>query len=99
VIVAALYRALRVPNSTRASCGAGHIADRVKLDWLIGPHTRYFVREMRILAYAQLLESYQSVQLTSMAQAFGVSTDFLDMYVVRTSSLSGSHTRAHKQTD
>ncbi|KAG1643279.1 hypothetical protein G6F44_003980 [Rhizopus delemar] len=42
------------------------------------PHMRYYVREMRILAYAQLLESYRSLTVTSMAQAFGVSKDYID---------------------
>jgi len=42
------------------------------------PHMRYYVREMRIIAYAQLLESYRSLTLESMANAFGVSEDFAD---------------------
>ena len=41
-------------------------------------HARYYVREMRILAYAQLLESYRSLTLESMSTAFGVSIDFID---------------------
>lgn len=42
------------------------------------PHMRFYVREMRIAAYAQLLESYRSLTVTSMAQAFGVSEDYID---------------------
>lgn len=42
------------------------------------PHVRILIRELRVLAYSQFLESYKSVRLTSMAQAFGVSVDFLD---------------------
>jgi len=45
---------------------------------LLSPHTRYYVREMRILAYAQLLESYRSLTLESLSGAFGVSVDFVD---------------------
>ncbi|KIO04242.1 hypothetical protein M404DRAFT_40047, partial [Pisolithus tinctorius Marx 270] len=45
---------------------------------LLSPHTRYYVREMRILAYAQLLESYRSVTLESLGGAFGVSVDYID---------------------
>ncbi|CAG8500168.1 1435_t:CDS:2 [Cetraspora pellucida] len=41
-------------------------------------HLRYYVREMRIIAYAQLLESYRSLTMESMANAFGVSEDFID---------------------
>lgn len=35
---------------------------------------------MRILAYAQLLESYRSLTLDSLARSFGVSVDFVDRY-------------------
>lgn len=46
------------------------------------PHMRYYTREMRIQAYAQLLESYRSLTVTSMAQAFGMSEDYIDKYDV-----------------
>eukprot|EP00743_Colponemidia_sp_Colp-15_P001338 GILK01001465.1.p1 GENE.GILK01001465.1~~GILK01001465.1.p1 ORF type:complete len:420 (+),score=83.23 GILK01001465.1:82-1260(+) len=55
-----------------------HIMDQVRRDRYFSPHTRYFVREMRIVAYSQFLESYKSVKVASMAQAFGVTPDFLD---------------------
>ncbi|KIJ54737.1 hypothetical protein M422DRAFT_63995 [Sphaerobolus stellatus SS14] len=42
------------------------------------PHARWYIREMRIRAYAQLLESYSSLTLKSMALAFGVSEEFID---------------------
>ncbi|CAO3588158.1 unnamed protein product [Absidia cylindrospora] len=42
------------------------------------PHIHYYVREMRIVAYAQLLESYRSLTITSMAQAFGVTEEYID---------------------
>ncbi|THH13836.1 hypothetical protein EW146_g6437 [Bondarzewia mesenterica] len=45
---------------------------------LLAPHTRYYVREMRILAYTQLLESYRSLTLESLSAAFGVSVEFVD---------------------
>ena len=41
-------------------------------------HRSWFVREMRLRAYQQLLQSYRVVGLKTMAQAFGVSIDFLD---------------------
>ncbi|KZW00236.1 PCI-domain-containing protein [Exidia glandulosa HHB12029] len=50
---------------------------------LLRAHARYYVREMRILAYAQLLESYRSLTLESMARAFGVSVDFIDNELAR----------------
>ncbi|KAF8470427.1 PCI-domain-containing protein [Russula ochroleuca] len=45
---------------------------------LLAPHARFYVREMRILAYAQLLQSYSSLTLDSLAHAFGVTVDFVD---------------------
>jgi len=49
---------------------------------LLAPHARFYVREMRILAYAQLLQSYSSLTLDSLAHAFGVTVDFVDKYVI-----------------
>ena len=54
----------------------------LKPNRLLAPHTRYYVREMRILAYNQLLESYRSLTLDSLARSFGVSIDFVDKYVL-----------------
>lgn len=55
----------------------------LKEDRLFAPHYRYYVREMRILAYAQLLESYQSLTLNYMAEAFGVTVNFIDQELSR----------------
>lgn len=41
-------------------------------------HSNYFLREMRCKAYAQLLESYKSLSLKSMARNFSVTEEFLD---------------------
>ena len=41
-------------------------------------HRAWFVREMRLKSYQQLLQSYRVVGLQTMAKAFGVSVDFLD---------------------
>lgn len=41
-------------------------------------HRGWFVREMRLRAYQQLLQSYKVVGLQSMANEFGVTIDFLD---------------------
>lgn len=59
------------------------ITEELKEDWMLAPHAEYFCREMRVRAYAQLLESYRSVQLDSMAKAFGVSVEFLDKELAR----------------
>lgn len=53
----------------------------LKPNRILAPHTRYYIREMRILAYNQLLESYRSLTLESLARSFGMSIDFVDKYV------------------
>jgi len=54
------------------------IAGAINSDDYIHAHYRYFLREVRIVAYSQFLDSYKSVTLANMATAFGVTTDFLD---------------------
>lgn len=48
---------------------------------LLSVHARYYVREMRIKAYAQLLESYRSVTMKNLCDAFGVGEEFMDACV------------------
>jgi len=57
---------------------AEKVETEMKHDRYLSAHYRYYVREMRILAYTQLLESYRSLTLDYMARAFGVSVDFID---------------------
>lgn len=45
---------------------------------LLAPHRAYYVKEMRIKAYAQLLESYRSLTLERMCRSFGVGEEFMD---------------------
>ncbi|XP_023213395.1 26S proteasome non-ATPase regulatory subunit 6-like [Centruroides sculpturatus] len=60
-----------------------NVETMLKRDRLLAPHYRYYVREMRILAYTQLLESYRSLTLQYMAVAFGVSVEFIDRELAR----------------
>ena len=57
------------------------IVDQMSADPFLSPHINFYMREVRIVAYAQFLESYKSVTLDSMASAFHVSADFLDQEV------------------
>jgi len=50
---------------------------------LLAPHKRFYIRELRVKAYAQLLESYKSLTIDSLARAFGVSVEFIDNELVR----------------
>jgi len=54
------------------------ISEVIKGDCYICRHFRYFVREIRVVAYKQFLQSYKSVTMDAMAQEFGVGKDFLD---------------------
>ena len=56
------------------------IEQSVKHDHYLHLHYRYYVREMRIRAYAQLLESYRSLTIEYMAKAFGVTEEWIDQY-------------------
>ncbi|KAJ5727312.1 hypothetical protein N7493_005132 [Penicillium malachiteum] len=47
-------------------------------DHYLHEHRAWFVREMRVRAYQQLLQSYRVVGLNSMANDFGVTVDYLD---------------------
>jgi 26S proteasome regulatory subunit N7 len=51
-------------------------------DRYLHEHKNWFIREMRLRAYQQLLQSYRVVGLESMANDFGVTVDFLDRYVI-----------------
>ena len=55
----------------------------LKNDRWLHPHYRYYTREMRIKAYAQLLESYRSLTISSMAESFGVTEAFIDAELAR----------------
>ena len=56
------------------------LMEGIRSDRYLAPHFRFFMREVRAVAYAQFLESYKSVTLEAMARSFGVGTDFLDRY-------------------
>jgi len=59
------------------------ITDTLKKNRFLAAHAGFFCKEMRVIAYSQMLESYRSVQLESMATAFGVSEEFLDKELSR----------------
>jgi hypothetical protein len=58
---------------------AAGLTDSIRLDRYLFPHFRYYMREVRVVAYSQFLESYKSVTMDAMAKAFGVSVNFLDL--------------------
>ena len=54
------------------------ISAAVKKDRYLQQHASYYVKEMRLVAYRQFLESYKSVTIGNMAASFGVSPEFID---------------------
>jgi len=50
----------------------------IRSDYYLHIHANYYLRHIRLRAYQQFLQSYRSVRLDSMSQAFGVSPQFLD---------------------
>lgn len=65
-------------------------------DYLAYAHYRFYVREMRILAYTQLLESYRSLTLQYMAKAFGVNVDYIDQELSRFISAGRLHAKVDR---
>lgn len=72
------------------------VEDYMKANRLFAPHHRYYVREMRILAYNQLLESYRSLTLQYMADAFGVTVSFIDQELARFIAAGRLHCKIDK---
>ncbi|XP_064605439.1 26S proteasome non-ATPase regulatory subunit 6-like [Liolophura sinensis] len=70
--------------------------DTMKADRYLAPHYRYYVREMRILAYSQLLESYRSLTLQYMAEAFDVTVEFIDQELSRYIAAGRIHCKIDK---
>lgn len=72
------------------------VEQEFKQDRYLSPHAHYYVREMRIHAYTQLLESYRSLSLQHMARSFGVSTEFIDRELSRFIASGRLHARIDK---
>jgi len=60
-----------------------NVTEQLRKDRYFAPHLQYYVREVRVVAYKQYLQSYRSVKLSSMAESFGISVPFLDGELAR----------------
>lgn len=69
------------------------IEHKIKYDRYTAPHYAYYARGMRIKAYKQLLQSYRSLSLQSMANEFGVSVEWLDRELMRLIAAGAVHCR------
>ena len=59
------------------------LTPQLQRDPFLSAHCSFYLREIRIVAYNQFLESYRTATLSSMAQAFGVSRQFMDAELFR----------------
>lgn len=73
-----------------------YVEQYMKTDRYFYKHYTFYVRELRIIAYNQLLESYSSLTLKYMAEAFGVSTTFIDKEISRFIAASRLHAKIDK---
>ena len=64
-----------------AKLGVNYV--EINKDRYLGLHGNYIIREFRVLAYAQFLEAYRSVLLSSMAASFGLTINVLDQELSR----------------
>jgi len=54
------------------------VEQAMKSDRFLNPHYAFYVREMKVRAFAQLTASYRSLTLAYMAEAFNVTEDYMD---------------------
>lgn len=80
--LAGLVRSLYIGNYQAFFLALAAVEENfLSQDRYLYEHRGWFVREMRLRGYQQLLQSYRVVGLQSMANDFGVSVEFLDRYV------------------
>jgi 26S proteasome regulatory subunit N7 len=60
------------------SASFASLIDQIRSDKYLQPHMRYITRSLRLVAYKQFLLSYKSVTIRMMAEAFGVTEDFIE---------------------
>ncbi|OAY63190.1 26S proteasome non-ATPase regulatory subunit 6 [Ananas comosus] len=72
------------------------LTEQIKLDRYLQPHFRYYMREVRTVVYSQFLESYKSVTMEAMANAFGVTVDFIDQELSRFIAAGKLHCKIDK---
>ncbi|KAF5730926.1 26S proteasome non-ATPase regulatory subunit 6 [Tripterygium wilfordii] len=72
------------------------LTEHIKLDRYLHPHFRYYMREIRTVVYSQFLESYKSVTIEAMANAFGVTVEFIDLELSRFIAAGKLHCKIDK---
>ncbi|OAD54787.1 26S proteasome non-ATPase regulatory subunit 6 [Eufriesea mexicana] len=59
------------------------VESELRANPLLHFHYRYYVREMRLKAYSQLLQAYRTINLSRIATEFGVSEEFIEQEIAR----------------
>ncbi|XP_076635253.1 26S proteasome non-ATPase regulatory subunit 6 [Colletes latitarsis] len=59
------------------------VESELKVNPLLHCHYRYYVREMRLRAYSQLLQAYRTISFSRMATEFGVTEEYIEQEVAR----------------
>ena len=72
------------------------VEDKLKADRFLHAHYAFYIREMKVKVFGQLLESYRSLTLTYMAEAFNVTEDYMDRELSRFIADSRLHCRIDK---
>jgi len=72
------------------------VEQELKGDRYLFPHYAFYVREMKVKAFAQLLESYRSLTLTYMAEQFNVTEEYMDRELSRLIADGRLHCRIDK---
>lgn len=62
----------------------------------LAAHVKYYLRELRVVAYSQFLNSYKAASLAAMASTFGVSPEFMDAELFRFISAGRIHAKIDK---
>jgi len=68
----------------------------MKRNRYLATHAGFYCKEMRVKAYSQMLESYKSVQLETMATSFGVTMEYLDREISRFIASGRLHAKIDK---
>lgn len=72
------------------------VESEFKSNPLLHRHYRYYVREMRLKAYSQLLQAYRTINLNRMAMEFGVTEEFIEQEIARSIAGGKLHCKIDK---
>eukprot|EP00835_Amoeboradix_gromovi_P005697 NODE_564_length_6635_cov_0.085985.p4 type:complete len:292 gc:universal NODE_564_length_6635_cov_0.085985:739-1614(+) len=54
------------------------VEDYMQQHWILSLHLKYYIKEMKLKAYLQVLTSYQSIHIHHLAKLFGVTQSYME---------------------